>query len=73
MLNAAINKVNAGHYLIDTIECGQYSVAKHGNEWVLRRAGHELGRFPIRKDALREISEEQRVVRRRNYLATQSA
>lgn len=72
-MNRTVEKINAGHYLVLTEECGQYSISKHDGKWLLRRAGHLVDSYATQKEALREISEQQRIVRRQNYLASQAA
>jgi len=65
-MNSSIEKICAGHYLVKTEECGQFSVSKHAGAWVLRNAGHLIDRFPTKKEAMRQISESQRMVRYNN-------
>jgi hypothetical protein len=65
-MNRSIEKIGAGHYLVKTVECGQFSVSKHEGVWMLRNEGHMIDRFLTKKEAMRQISESQRVVRYNN-------
>lgn len=65
-MNRSTEKICAGHYLVKTEECGQFSVSKHAGAWVLRNEGHMIDRFPSKKEAMRQISESQRIVRYNN-------
>lgn len=66
-MNRTIEKVSTGHYLVRTVECGQFSVSKHEGAWILRNEGHLIDRFPTKKAAMYEISERQRIVRHSNW------
>lgn len=66
-MNRTIEKVSIGHYLVRTVECGQFSVSKHEGVWILRNEGHLIDSFPTKKGAMYEISERQRVVRHSNW------
>jgi hypothetical protein len=72
-MNRTTEKICVGHYLIKTVECGQFSVSKHEGVWVLRNEGHLIDSFPTKKKAMCEISERQRIVRQINWEANQSA
>jgi hypothetical protein len=61
-VNRTTEKISVGHYLVRTVECGQFSVSKHDGVWVLRNEGHLIDRFPTKKEAMYEISERQRIV-----------
>jgi hypothetical protein len=65
-MNRSTEKINAGHYLVKTAECGQFSVSKHEGAWVLRNEGHMIDCLPTKKEAMRQISESQRIVRHNN-------
>lgn len=65
-MNRSTEIICAGHYLVKTEECGQFSVSKHAGAWVLRNEGHMIDRFPSKKEAMRQISESQRIVRYNN-------
>lgn len=65
-MNRSTEKICAGHYLVKTEECGQFSVSKHAGAWVLRNEGHMIDRFPSKREAMRQISESQRIVRYNN-------
>lgn len=65
-MNRSTEKICAGHYLVKTEECGQYSVSKHAGVWVLRNEGHMIDCYPSKKEAMRQISENQRIVRYNN-------
>lgn len=66
-MNRTTEKVSIGHYLVKTVECGQFSVSKHEGVWVLRNEGHLIDRFPTKKEAMFEISERQRIARQNNW------
>lgn len=65
-MNRTVEKISIGHYLVKTVECGQFSVSKYAGAWVLRNEGHMIDRFPTKKEAMRQISESQRIVRYNN-------
>lgn len=62
-MNRSTEKICAGHYLVKTDECGQFSVSKHAGEWVLRHEGNLIDRYSTKKEAMRRISESRREVR----------
>lgn len=72
-MNRTTERICAGHYLIKTRECGQFSASKHDGEWNLRKDGHLIGRFRTKKEAMAAIGEQQTIARRENWKATQAA
>lgn len=66
-MNRTTEKISTGHYLVRTVECGQFSVSKHEGGWILRNEGHLIDRFSTKKEAMYEISERQRTVRHSNW------